>query len=80
MDIYIGTVELFTFNYAPNGWLKCEGQLLQISQYQELFSLVKTTFGGDGVTTFALPNLKGKEPVPGMHYCIAVAGTFPPRV
>lgn len=79
MEPYIGTVDLFAFSYAPNGWMTCEGQLLQIADYTELFSLIGATFGGDGRTTFALPNLKGKEQVKGMHYCIAVSGNYPPR-
>ena len=79
MEPYMGTVELFAFNFAPRGWVPCEGQLLLITQNQPLFALIGSTFGGDGRTNFALPNLKGKEPVKGMHYCIAVQGTFPPR-
>jgi microcystin-dependent protein len=79
MEPYIGTVELFAFNFVPKEWLPCEGQLLSIADYSALFSLLGTTFGGDGRTNFALPNLKGKEPVQGMHYCIAVQGGYPPR-
>lgn len=79
MEAYTGTVELFAFSFSPQGWMTCEGQLLQITQYSALYSLLGATFGGDGRTTFALPNLKGKEPVKGMHYCIAVEGNYPPR-
>ncbi|MDX1755698.1 MAG: tail fiber protein [Marinobacter sp.] len=51
------------FNYAPRGWEKCDGQLLMISDYQALFSLLGTQFGGDGRTTFALPDLRGRVPI-----------------
>ena len=79
MDTYIGQIQLLAFNFAPPNWAFCEGQLLQISQYTPLFSLIGTTYGGDGRTTFALPNLKGKEPDPNLHYCIALNGIFPSR-
>lgn len=79
MESYTGTVELFAFNFAPKGWEPCEGQLLSIADNTQLFSLIGNTYGGDGRTNFALPKLKGKEPVQGMHYCIAVQGEFPPR-
>ncbi len=48
------------FNFAPKGWMKCEGQLLQISQYTALFSLLGNQYGGNGQTTFALPDLRGR--------------------
>jgi microcystin-dependent protein len=79
MESYIGTVELFAFNFAPKGWERCEGQLLSIADNQQLFSLIGNTYGGDGRTNFSLPNLKGKEPVQGMNYYIAVYGIYPPR-
>ncbi|MGZ5049629.1 MAG: phage tail protein [Methylobacter sp.] len=61
---YVGEIRLFAGNYAPEGeWMKCEGQLLQISQYQMLYSLIGTTYGGDGATTFALPDFRGRIPV-----------------
>lgn len=52
-----------SFGYAPQGWALCNGQLLPINQNQALFSLLQTTFGGDGRSTFALPNLQGKTPI-----------------
>lgn len=79
MDVYMGMVALFANNYAPKGWAFCEGQILPIAQNTALFSLLGTMYGGDGRTTFALPNLKGKEPDPNMHYCIALNGIYPPR-
>lgn len=60
MDEFIGTIKAFGFNFAPRGWAKCEGQLLPISQYNALFSLLGTTYGGDGRTTFGLPDLRGR--------------------
>ncbi len=76
---FLGMVQLFPYSYAPQGWAFCEGQLMSISQNQALFSLLGTTYGGDGTSTFALPNLKGKEPDPNMHYCIATIGVYPSR-
>ena len=77
---FIGQIELFGFNYAPRGWMFCEGQLLNIVEHQTLYALLGTTYGGDGKQNFALPNLKGKEPAPGMHYCIAMEmGIWPQR-
>jgi len=58
-DPYIGEVRVFTFNFAPVGWLSCDGTLYPIQQYQALFAIVGTLYGGDGRTTFGVPNLKG---------------------
>jgi microcystin-dependent protein len=63
MDGYVGQVCLFAPNFAPKNWAYCSGQLLAISQNQALFSLLGTTYGGDGRVTFALPDLRGKAPV-----------------
>lgn len=60
---FIGEIQLFAFNFAPRGWATCDGQILSIAQNTALFSLLGTTFGGDGRTTFALPNLRGRVPV-----------------
>jgi microcystin-dependent protein len=62
-DPYIAEIKLISFNFAPRGWAFCNGQLLPISQNQALFSLIGTTYGGDGRTTFALPNLQGRVPI-----------------
>lgn len=62
MDEYLGFIKLFTGNFAPVGWLQCNGQLLQISQYEALYSLLGTTYGGDGNSTFALPDLQNRVP------------------
>jgi microcystin-dependent protein len=63
MDEYIGIIKLFGGNFAPKGWLMCNGQLLSISANTALFSLIGTTYGGDGVSTFALPNLQSRVPI-----------------
>lgn len=59
MDVYIGTICAFGFNYAPINFAQCNGQILNISQYTALFSLLGTYYGGNGTSTFALPNLMG---------------------
>ncbi len=63
MEVFIGTIMPFGFNFAPRGWATCAGQLQSISQNSALFSLLGTTYGGDGVQTFALPNLQGRMPM-----------------
>jgi microcystin-dependent protein len=60
---FLGSLALFPFGFAPRGWAVCAGQLLPIQQNAALFSLLGTTYGGDGRTTFALPNLQGRTPV-----------------
>lgn len=59
---YIGEIRVFAGNFAPVGWLLCQGQLLSISDYDVLFNLIGTTYGGDGQSTFALPNLASRVP------------------
>ncbi|MDF1696821.1 MAG: tail fiber protein [Saprospiraceae bacterium] len=63
MDPFLGQIILFAGNFAPRGWALCEGQILPINQNQALFSLFGTTYGGDGRTSFALPDLRGRAPV-----------------
>jgi len=60
---YVGEIRLVGFNFAPVGWFLCQGQTLAISQYDVLFNLLGTTYGGDGQTTFQLPNLSSRTPV-----------------
>jgi len=60
---FIAEVRFFGFNFAPRGWASCDGQLLPIMQHQALFSLLGTTYGGDGRSTFALPDLRGRTPL-----------------
>jgi microcystin-dependent protein len=62
-DPFVAEIRIFPFNFAPKGWALCNGQLLPISQNTALFSLLGTTYGGDGKSTFALPNLQGSVPV-----------------
>ncbi len=57
---FLGEVRMFAFNFAPRGWAMCNGQLLPINQYAALFSILGTTYGGNGVQNFALPNLQGR--------------------
>ncbi|KAF2517458.1 phage tail protein [Flavobacterium salilacus subsp. salilacus] len=61
MEDFLGTIKAFGFNFAPRGWAKCDGQLLSIAANTALFSLLGTTYGGDGITTFALPDLRGRS-------------------
>lgn len=63
MDPFVGEIRLFAGNFAPTGWARCDGQILPISQNTALFSLLGTTYGGDGRTTFALPDLRNRVPV-----------------
>lgn len=63
MEPFLGQIQAFGFNFAPRGWALCDGQLLPISQYSAVFSLLGTTFGGDGRTTFGLPDLRGRSMV-----------------
>jgi microcystin-dependent protein len=62
-DPYLGEIELFGFGYTPNGWAPCNGQLMSIAQNSALFSLLGTTYGGNGVNTFGLPDLRGRVPI-----------------
>jgi microcystin-dependent protein len=79
-DQFVAEIRIFPFNFPPTGWAFCNGQLMPISQNTALFSLLGTTYGGDGKSTFALPTL---DPLPAergtLQYCIAVQGYFPPR-
>ena len=63
MSSFIGQIELFAFDAVPPGWAKCDGRVLPVNQNQALFSLLGTTYGGDGRTTFALPDLRGRVPI-----------------
>ena len=82
MEEYIATIKLFAGNFAPQGWFECKGQTLPIGQYQALFSLLGTQYGGDGIQTFCLPNLVDKCPtdvVKGLRYIICYEGIYPQR-
>ena len=60
---FMGQIEIFSFNFAPKGWALCNGQLLPINQNQALFSLLGTQFGGNGQTTFGLPDMRSRIPI-----------------
>src|SRR6476659_1090777 len=62
-DPFVAEIRIFPFNFAPKGWAFCDGQLLPLSQNTALFSLLGTTYGGDGKSTFALPDLQGSAPM-----------------
>jgi microcystin-dependent protein len=79
MDPFVGQILMVAFNFAPNGWALCNGQILPIYQNQALFSLLGTQFGGNGTSTFALPDLQGRVPVhmgnsDGNNYVIGQVG------
>lgn len=73
MDQYLGEIRLFTFNFSPKGWAFCAGQLLSISQYQALFALLGTYYGGNGINNFALPDLRSRVP---NHVGSGAGGTY----
>jgi len=89
MDPFLGTIRVFPYGFAPRGWLECAGQVMQIVQNQALYSLIGTRFGGDGRTTFYLPDMREAEPdlsgndTPGTRglcrYYIATMGIYPSR-
>lgn len=60
---YVGEIRMFAGNFTPAGWMFCEGQLLPISENEKLFNLIGTTYGGDGQSTFGLPDLRGRIPI-----------------
>ena len=68
---YIGEIRMFAGNFNPNGWMFCEGQILPISENEALFQLIGTTYGGDGESTFALPDLRGRIP---LHFGTLASG------
>lgn len=80
MEPYIGEIRIFAGNFAPYGWFFCNGQLLSIAEYDVLFALIGTTYGGDGQNTFALPDLRGRVPIhrgmgpDGINYVIGQRG------
>jgi microcystin-dependent protein len=72
---FLAEIRIMSFNFAPQGWAMCNGQFLPINQNQALFSLLGTTYGGDGRTTFALPDLRGRTPIHfGQHFLGERAG------
>ncbi|MFI1234456.1 phage tail protein [Nocardia salmonicida] len=79
MGPFIGLIAIFPYGWAPQGWALCEGQILRIEHHQALFTLLGTKFGGDGQSTFALPNMKKQADELGdnLTYAIALQGLFP---
>src|SRR6202008_2916496 len=73
MDPFVAEIRIFGFNFAPKGWATCDGQLLPISQNTALFALLGTTYGGDGKSTFGLPNMQGNVP---LNFGQSSPGTF----
>jgi microcystin-dependent protein len=72
---YVGEIRIFAGNFAPAGWALCQGQLLPISEYETLFNLIGTTYGGDGQSTFQLPDLRGRLPIhQGSGFTLAQTG------
>ena len=72
---YVGEIRIFAGNFAPASWMFCEGQLLAISDFETLFNLIGTTYGGDGQNTFALPDLRGRLPIhAGSGFTLAETG------
>lgn len=85
METYLGIIKLYPYTFTPVGWLLCNGATLQIMQYQALYSLIGIKFGGNGSTTFQLPNLTNAAPtspnasMQTMAYYIATEGLYPER-
>lgn len=80
MEPLIGQITMFAGAFAPRGWAFCDGQLLPIERHQRLFGLLGTTYGGDGRSTFALPDMRmATKAGPDVHYIIAVEGVYPSR-
>ncbi|BBU31670.1 hypothetical protein BTHE68_54040 [Burkholderia sp. THE68] len=89
-DAFIGEIRMFSFSWAPKGWMLCQGQTLQIAHYQALFSLIGNFYGGDGTSTFHLPNLTpmpvagggggaNEKSNPPINFAICINGIFPSR-
>ncbi len=75
MDGFLGEIVLYPNSTPPSNWLQCDGQLLLISEYNDLYSVIGTKFGGNGTTTFGLPDLQSIEPDPDTYYVIKASGT-----
>ena len=75
-DGFVGQISLFPYAFVPVDFVACDGSTYQIQQYQALYALIGQKYGGSG-STFAVPDLRGFEPLPGLCYCIAVNGEWP---
>jgi microcystin-dependent protein len=78
-DQLLGSIALFPYAFSPTGFLPCDGRQLPVRNHSALFSLLSTRFGGDGHTTFYLPNATGREPIKNLSYNIAIQGVYPSR-
>ena len=79
MEPTLGQIQLFPYSFGMRDWAPCKGQFVPINGNEALYSLLGTTYGGDGRTNFKLPNLIGAEPLPQMCYYIAMRGLYPTR-
>ena len=79
MEEYIGVIKLFAGSFAPKRFMECNGQLLQIRNNTALFSVIGDTYGGDGKTTFALPDLTKQALVKGSRYIMCIEGIYPAK-
>ncbi len=79
MDYFLGQILVFPYDFVPMGFLLCNGQQLNVQQNSALYSLIGARFGGNGSTTFCIPNLQGAETVPGTAYYICNSGIYPAR-
>jgi len=79
MDFLIGTILMFPYTFVPTGWLACDGSTVSIASYQTLYAAIGTRYGGDGVSNFRLPDLRGAKPNDNISYFIACEGEFPQR-
>ncbi len=79
MDPFLGQIELFPYSFTPRNWALCDGQLLSINEYQALYTLLGTKFGGNGTTTFGLPDLRNAAIGQYNQYYIALQGIYPSR-
>ena len=79
MDPILSQISLYPLDFEIEGWFRCDGRRLPINEYQALYSLIREKFGGDGRTSFSLPDLRGKSPIPGLEYYIAYNGVYPSR-
>ena len=75
-ESYLGEIRMFAGNFAPDGWLFCNGQTLQIAQYEALYAIIGTFYGGDGATTFNLPDLRGRVPIHQGRLQVPGGGTY----
>jgi microcystin-dependent protein len=78
-DALLGSIALFPYTFTPTGYARCDGKFMNISTNNALASLIWTRFGGNGVTTFGLPDMRGREPIQDLSYNIATRGRFPSR-